>query len=387
MYTTLYANLGFYRLEKVIYSIEKGARYLTERRKARRNKFLKNSGITLFFLAASCLISYLLHDFRADASGNSNVAMVFILAIFLIARFTDGYWYGIVSSLIGVLGVNYVFTYPYMEFNFTLTGYPISIICMLLVSLITSSMMTEVKKSQKRQMEAEREKMRGDLLRAISHDLRTPLTAILGTVTLLEENEKEILPQERVALLQGAKKDIQWLINLVVNLLTVTRIEGGENAHVVKQPEFVEEMVSESVQKFRKRFPEQSVKVSVPEEAFLVPMDAILMEQVVINLLENAVLHGEKGEELQLHIDVWEKKGAALLRVRDNGVGIAPDVLKRINSGRSVTPTAGDGHKNMGIGLSVCRSIVMAHDGELEAENLAEGAAFTIRLPLDETLP
>ncbi len=358
---------------------------MTEKKKANRRKFLKNCGITLFFLAASSLISYLLHDFRADTSGNSNVAMVFILAIFLIARFTDGYWYGIVSSLVGVLGVNYVFTYPYMEFNFTLTGYPISIICMLLVSLITSSMMTEVKKSQKRQMEAEREKMRGDLLRAISHDLRTPLTAILGTVTLLEENDEEILPQERAALLKGARKDIQWLINLVVNLLTVTRIEGGENAHVVKQPEFVEEMVSEAVQKFRKRFPEQSVKVSVPEEAFLVPMDAILMEQVVINLLENAVLHGEKGDELALHIDVWEEKGAALLRVRDNGVGIAPEVLKRINKGQSVTPTAGDGHKNMGIGLSVCRSIVMAHGGKLEAENLAEGAAFTIRLPLEES--
>ncbi len=354
-----------------------------EKRQKRCRNILKNSGITVLFLSVSCLVSYLLHDFRPDAAGNSNVAMVFILAIFLIARFTDGYWYGIIASLVGVLGVNYVFTYPYMEFNFTLTGYPISIVCMLLVSLTTSSMMTEVKKSQKRQMEAEREKMRGDLLRAISHDLRTPLTAILGTVTLLEENEEEILPEERTALLQGARKDIQWLINLVVNLLTVTRIEGSENAHVVKQPELVEEMVSEAVQKFRKRFPEQNVKVSVPEEAFLVPMDGILMEQVLINLLENAVLHGEKGEELQLHIDIWEEKGAALLRVRDNGVGMTPEVLKRINSGRNVMPTAGDGHKNMGIGLSVCRSIVMAHDGALEAENLAEGAAFTIRLPLD----
>lgn len=117
-----------------------------EKRQKRCRNILKNSGITVLFLSVSCLVSYLLHDFRPDAAGNSNVAMVFILAIFLIARFTDGYWYGIIASLVGVLGVNYVFTYPYMEFNFTLTGYPISIICMLLVSLTTSSMMTEVKK-------------------------------------------------------------------------------------------------------------------------------------------------------------------------------------------------------------------------------------------------
>lgn len=353
--------------------------------KERIRHIARNLGITAGFLAVASLLCYSIHDFGQPMTNSGYVSMIFILAVFLASRFTDGYVYGIVASVLGVLGVNYVFTYPYMAFNFTLTGYPIAILSMLVVSIVTSAMMTEVKKSQERRMEAEMEKMRGDLLRAVSHDIRTPLTSVLGTVTLLEESEEEILPEERKALLRGAKEDIQWLINMVVNLLTVTRIEGGSKARIVKQPEYMEEMIPDAVRKFRKRFPQQEVRVRVPEDPFPVPMDAILMEQVLINLMENAVIHGERGEELRLEISAQEGEGTALITVRDNGVGIRGDLLRRINKGKTVDPETGDNRRNMGIGLSVCYTIIRAHGGEMIADNAEGGGAeFTILLPLEK---
>ncbi len=322
---------------------------------------------------------------RLIESGTNHVSMIFVLAVFLIARFTKGYFYGIVASLIGVLAVNYIFTYPFFEFNFTISGYPVAMLCMLAVSMITSALTSKAKSNETIRIEVEKEKTRSNLLRAVSHDLRTPLTCILGATSAIIENDDMLTKTERINLLSEVKEDAQWLIRMVENLLAITRIDGENSAKIVKKQEAAEELVSDTVTKFKKHFPSREVTVSVPDELLMVPMDAVLIEQVLINLMENTVLHGETADKI--YLSVTRTGSEAIFEVRDNGVGISAEALPHIFDGRlrkNIEPVA-DSKRNMGIGLSVCNTIIGAHGGILRAENASGGGAiFRFSLPLKE---
>ena len=310
------------------------------------------------------------------------IPMLFILAVFLISRYTKGYIWGIMASFAGVILVNYIFTYPYFRFNFTLSGYPITFGVMLAIAIMTSTMTTRIKQQERMRVEAEKEKMRANLLRAISHDLRTPLTSIMGTISALLENEKKIEPSKRQELLRESYEDAEWLVRMVENLLSVTRMNEGE-AQIQKIPEAVEEIVSESIGKFAKRFQEVQVEVEVPRELLMVPMDAMLIEQVLINLLENAVLHGEKDYGIQLIVE--KKEDMALFCIKDQGKGIPEHMEHRLFDSYFPEKQESDNKRNMGIGLSVCKSIVKAHGGEMTGQNRKEGGAeFSFTLPLEE---
>ena len=149
-------------------------------------------------------------------------------------------------------------------------------------------------------------------------------------------------------------------------------------------PEAPEELVDEAVRKFKKRFPGIPVSVSVPEEMLFVPMDAMLILQVLINLLENAAQHGKTLTRIWLTVQN-ENTGVRFV-VADNGVGIAEEKMPHLLDGYFETSenTTGDSHRSMGIGLSVCRTIVEAHGGTLTAHNRPEGGAeFVFSLPFD----
>lgn len=312
-----------------------------------------------------------------------SVPMIFILAVFLISRFTSGHVCGTVCSLISVPGVNYVFTYPNFEFNYTLAGYPVTAISMLVVSITTSALTTQIMQQEKVKIEAEVEKTRSNLLRSVSHDLRTPLTSILGASSAILENDDNMMPEDRKRLASEVKDDAQWLIQMVENLLSITRI--GREARIIKRFESVEEVVAESLQKFRKRFPDFSVKANVPEEILMIPMDAILIEQIIINLLENAALHSKSDTATELAVS--SKDNFVFFQVRDYGIGIEKEMLPHIFEGyfSHTTDGATDAKKNMGIGLSVCATIIRAHGGEMMADNAkGGGAVFQFTLPKEE---
>ncbi|MEG0752035.1 MAG: DUF4118 domain-containing protein [Oscillospiraceae bacterium] len=319
-------------------------------------------------------------------SGNNYISMIFILAVFLVARYTNGYICGAAASLLGVLAVNFFFTYPHFSFNFTLPGYPLTISCMLAVSLITSTLTTRIKQSDEIRLVAEREKMRGNLLRAVSHDLRTPLTSILGASGAILENEDALSKAERTELLKQIKDDSLWLIRMVENLLSITRIDsGGRMAKISKRPEAAEELLAEAVTNFKKRFSTSRVNASVPDEFFMIPMDAVLIEQVVTNLLENVALHATGATLIRL--SVTREGDNAVFEVRDDGCGIAPEALPHIFDGylSSKNEDTVDSKKSMGIGLSVCYTIVRAHGGVMTAHNSEEGGAvFRFTLPLEK---
>lgn len=354
-------------------------------RKGRSEKrlfdILKNCGITAGILGFVTAFCFFLQNF---ATTDTHVPLLFVLGVLLISRYTDGYFYGIIASMIAVVGVNFVFTYPYFALNFTITGYPLTFLAMLAVALMVSALTTQIKRQEQERLEAEKEKMRGNLLRAVSHDIRTPLTSILGSATGILESYDVLGRQEKLALIQDMAEEAQWLIRVVENLLSVTRIHGN-STKLSTCEEVVEEIIGGAVLKFKKRFCQIGVEVEMPPEALLVPMDGILIEQVLVNLMENSVFHGKTTRLVR--IIVREARERVDFLVEDDGQGIRESVLPHIFEGslQSREGEAYDARRNMGIGLSVCMSIVKAHGGDMTAKNRdGQGACVAFWLPKEE---
>ena len=211
------------------------------------------------------------------------------------------------------------------------------------------------------------------------------LTSIVGNTSAILENGDTLSTEQQRELLRDVNEDAQWLIRMVENLLSITRISGEQTA-ISKEYEAAEEILAASVHKFEKRFKSNiRIAVEVPQEVVLVPMDATLIQQVLLNLMENAVLHGESTTELRLSVEHIGDE--ACFTVSDNGLGIPRERLATLFDG-SLSGEKGGGFdmkKNMGIGLSVCQTIVKAHGGRITAENRPEGGAqFRFYLPLKE---
>lgn len=351
------------------------------------SKTLKNFILTFCGLAASTIFAMFFSHFAPENSGN--IALIYILALIITVRYTDGYWPGLLFSVIAVICVNYIFTYPYYELNFTLSGYPVTFLEMLGVALLTSTMTTNIKQQarlitekDKLLSETEKEKMRANLLRAVSHDLRTPLTSIIGASSSYLESRDVLSADEKNAIVTHIQEDANWLLNMVENLLSVTRIHN-QSSQVKKTDESVEEIVSAAILRLKKRLPEASVTVSVPDELLIIPMDAILIEQVLINLLENAIIHAQSTKPILCYVE--DGPHYVTFHVKDFGVGIAPERLANIFNGNSyIGNSESDSNKGMGIGLSICKTIITAHNGTIDAKNHSQGAEFYFTLPKEE---
>lgn len=349
---------------------------------------IRNCIVTFLGLVTATLFAFLFSYYVPENSGN--IALIYILALITIVRFTDGYLPGLISSVIAVVCVNFLFTYPYFELNFTLSGYPITFLEMLGVTLLTSTMTANIKEQartiaekDKLLAETEKEKMRANLLRAVSHDLRTPLTSIIGASSSYLENSALLPEEDKTAIISHIHEDANWLLNMVENLLSVTRIYN-QSTTVKKTDESVEEIVSAAILRLKKRLPEAAVSVSVPDELLIIPMDAILIEQVLINLLENAIIHSQSREPILCYVD--DDAANVTFHVRDYGIGIDSERLKNIFDGNSyIGNKESDSNKGMGIGLSICKTILTAHGGTINARNHAQGAEFYFTLPKGES--
>ena len=314
------------------------------------------------------------------------IPMIFVLGVFLISWKTQGYFWGISSSLVSVLAVNYAFTYPYWAFDLISPECIFSALVMLIVSTMTGALTTQLKVQEKIRTEMERERMRANLLRAVSHDLRTPLTSIYGATSTVSENYDVLTREQILRLLGEVQEDAQWLIRMVENLLSITRIDDGK-VQIHKNPAVLEELIDNLLLKFHKHYPNQKVEVSIPEEFVLIPMDAMLIQQVLLNILQNAVDHAKGMTRLFLQVELLDQ--SVRFTVTDNGCGIPPDRMRQLFTGyldRESVPTDGSRH-NMGIGLSVCAAIIKAHGSEIKATNNPDGgASFSFCLDRKEIL-
>ena len=343
--------------------------------------FVKETLLVTGILVLAFLASLLLQNLFKE---ETLIPAVFALAVFLVAMLTQGYGYGIISSLVSVLAVNFAFTFPYFKFNFSIPENLISAIIMLMLTILTSTLTTKLRRQEKMRADSEKEKMRANLLRAVSHDLRTPLTTIYGSSSAMIENFECITKEQQLQLLEGIREDADWLMRMVENLLSVTRIDGN-GVNLIKTPIVLEELIDTVLLKFRKRYPTYGVDVDIPEEFISIPMDAVLIEQVLVNLLENAVMHAKGMTELNLNVYVLGNR--AIFEVADNGCGIPKENLSNIFTGYFEPQDAPVDHqkRSMGIGLSVCATIIKAHGGDISARNQKSGGAvFRFSLELED---
>ena len=247
---------------------------------------------------------------------------------------------------------------------------------MLIITLLTTATTSRLKKQteilakQEKQVQiARQESLRANLLRAVSHDLRTPLTSIIGTTSSLLSDGSILSDAEKRELLENIENDSSWLLNMVENLLSVTRINDTVTHQVNKTPEIVEEVVAEAVQRLKKRFPSASIIVHVPTDYLLIPMDATLIHS---------------GSSHSLELTVTDHPDHVTFCAKDFGHGLNPDVIPDIFSGICHNTGSVDSHKGMGIGLSICKMIIDAHNGYIEAKNHTNGALFLFTLPKEE---
>ena len=334
-------------------------------------KVLKNAAIMLVSLLLSYGVSFLLQNvFDIGEHINS----VFIFAVFIVSLLTDGYIYGIVTTLAGAISINYAFTYPYFNVDFSASESIFSAFVMLVISLLTSALTTKLKMWQALKAEGEKERMRANLLRAVSHDLRTPLTTIYGASSSILDNYDKLNDTQKTQMIGGIKEDSEWLIHMVENLLSITRIDSGK-VKLIKKPTVLEELIDSVILKFKKSYPAQKVELDMPDDVVIIPMDAILIEQVIINILENAVQHA--GDFTRLTLKVFVIGNEAIFEISDNGNGIEKERLEHIFTGYydKYEENTDTQKRNAGIGLSVCATIIKAHGGKITAENAKGGGA------------
>lgn len=333
--------------------------------------FIKNTFISIGILCISFLISFIIQH----AFGDSDlIPVTFMLGVFLISVLTKSYISGILSAIISVLAINFAFMFPFFAFDYSIPENIISELILLSITITTCSLTTKIKLHDEIKAESEMERMRANLLRAVSHDLRTPLTTIYGASSAILENYESFSDDQKIKMLNGIKEDSQWLSRMVENLLSVTKLDGA-NVKIIKTETVLYELIDSVLIKFAKRYPEQNVDVEIPDDFVSVNVDAILIEQVMINILENAVQHAEGMTKLTIKVLI--QGGKAIFEISDNGCGIAEEKLTKIFTGCYTSDeTPSDCRKNnAGIGLSVCASIIKAHGGNIYVQNAKDGGA------------
>ncbi len=500
-----------------------------------KTMIINNAIKTVVIMSLSIIISLI---FRKIGLHESNVIIVVILGVLFVSRSTDGYFYGILAAIIGVLSFNFFFTIPYYSFLVYRADYPVTFIIMLIAAVITSTLTSRVKTQskisfmresrmrilykineslltaknkkqvvefcgdnlidmfnrtimiaivddkdilqepnvyminnqyskkifeskielmaiekcfktgkviefevensinsmgyyhpikgqnkilgvigiaclekntlldnekfflqsvstqialaiekedlyeKKRQinLETERERLRGNILRSISHDLRTPLTGILGSVSTIIDNYDILNNDTKKELLAIIYEDTSWLIHSVENILSMTRMDEGK-LEIKKDVEIVEEIISESISRVTRFSGSHNIKTDLPEKMIILFVDGLLIEQVFINLIDNAIKYTQSDSSIE--VKVTQKEENVFFEVSDNGKGIPEEDISSIFD-RFYTRTNGVSleKRGIGLGLAICKSIIEAHGGYMEAlNNSSGGATFKFSLP------
>ena len=230
---------------------------------------------------------------------------------------------------------------------------------------------------------AENEQLRANLLRAISHDLRTPLTAISGNASNLISNASSFDEQTKLSIYNDIYNDSMWLINLVENLLSITRLEEGR-MNLNFTAELIDEVVAEAVKHVHMRQGGQKITVVHKDEFLLAKMDTRLIIQVIINILDNAIKYTPK--DSMITITTEKQKDKAVISIADNGAGIPDELKERVfDMFYTGANKLADSRRSIGLGLALCKSIISVHGGEIFVkDNVPSGAIFTFTLPIGE---
>ncbi len=350
----------------------------------RTHSIIRDGGRAAGILIAATLVGLLFSGLKIP---EANIIAVYILGVLIISIITSSWMYSFLASVISVLAFNFLFTIPRFTLRAYDPSYPVTFGIMFLVALITGSLASRMKEyareSAQAAMQIEKEQLRADLLRSISHDLRTPLTSISGNASNLLSNENEFSQETRMQIYGDIYDDSMWLIKLVENLLSVTRIEDGR-MDLRMSAELMDEVIAEAMRHTDRNRDGRKIEVSSDEEFILGKMDARLIVQVVINLVDNAVKYTPEGAQIRIH--TGKKDGMVVVSVSDTGPGIPDEQKSKVfDMFYTGTNRAADGRRSLGLGLGLCRSIIRAHGGEIwVSDNKPQGAVFTFTLPAED---
>ncbi|HEX5036650.1 MAG TPA: ATP-binding protein [bacterium] len=311
-----------------------------------------------------------------------NVVMLYLLANVLIAvRYGQGPV--IVSTVLSIAAYDYYFVPPNLQFAPEDEKYFLSFFIMFFVILLTSRLAIRSRRSAEKamaaEMEAEKERMISALLSSVSHDLRTPLATIAGAASTLTSQEGEISAEDRRNLQEVIFRESERLNEHVENLLQITRFEAG-GLSLEKDCGSVEEVVGSALGRLRGTLADRKIDVSLPEDLPLVPFDALLMEQVFVNLLDNVAHYTPPGSPVEIRAFCEGKK--VTVEVSDRGPGVPSGEHERIfakfyRRGRPNAP-------GTGLGLAICRAVIRAHGSEIAVRDReGGGSVFHFSLPLE----
>ncbi len=232
-------------------------------------------------------------------------------------------------------------------------------------------------------IKAEQEKLRSNLLRSISHDLRTPLTSISGNAGILINNSEILSEEKKKSLYLDIYDDSMWLINLVENLLSITRIENG-TMKINTEPELVEEVIEEAICHINRKVSEHKINTVIEDDLLMAKMDSGLIIQVIINIINNAIKYTPKDSIIT--ITSKRKNNMAVIEISDNGKGINEESKEKLfDMFFTDNNKFGDGRRGLGLGLALCKSIIDAHEGCIYVrDNKPNGAIFGFTLHIEE---
>jgi len=313
-----------------------------------------------------------------DHLGEPDLVLLYLLVVVVAAaRFGRGP--SLVAATLSVLAFDFFFIPPYYTFLVTEKRYVLTFAIMLAVSLFTSRLSQRVTTEERR----------SSLLSALSHDLRTPLAAITGAATTLRDESAAIDSTQRREMLDTICEEAERLERLVRNLLDMTRLESGALA-VKRQWLPLEEIVGSALTRLESQLEGRPVRTDLPADLPLVSVDAVLLEQVFVNLLENAAKYTPPGSAIEIVARAGD--GAVAIDVADRGPGITSGdesrLFEKFFRGRNTGNTGWTGSAGAGLGLAICRGVISAHGGTIAAANRpGGGAAFRMVLPIVGTPP
>ncbi len=352
---------------------------------------LKDLVTCLFILTAATLIGY---AFKAFHLTDADIIMLYIIAVLVISIFTSKMRYCLISSVVGVILFNYLFTYPEFSLSAHDAGYPVTFVTMFITAFIAGTLANKLKhniiiaEQNAREKEeaailAQNEQLRANMLRSISHDLRTPLTSISGNASTLISGGNTLDEAARKQIYTDIYSESMWLIGMVENLLYATRIEDGR-IQLNISVEILDDIVQDAVKHIERTYPKRSISVDMHDEIIPVKADANLIVQVIVNLIDNAVKYSDDDTPILINVD--RKNEIAVISVADNGMGVPQEEKERVfdmfYTGNS---RSSDSRRSLGLGLALCKSIIISHRGNISiSDNTPKGTIVRFTLPIGE---
>lgn len=339
-------------------------------------RFAKDFLISISILIVVTIISWGMDKFCHD---NANIIMLYILGVVLISYFTGSRIYSLISSVLAVLVFNFFFTEPYFSFRAYSSSYPFTFIIMFLVAFFVG---TISQSKNELLIKNKQEEMRSTLLRAISHDLRTPLTGISGFAEVLIKNAKVLSENKKHEIYTEIYEDSIWLLNLIENLLVITRFDR-KGIKIKKESESISDVIDEAVSHLGRKQEKYDIQTDVEDDSISAIIDGQLIAQVIFNLVDNAIKYSQEGTKIK--VGAKRKKDKVEVSVSDEGNGISESDKKRIfemfYKGENLSS---DGKRGLGLGLALCKTIINAHGGQIYVkDNKPKGTIFSFEIKGD----